>query len=83
MIERYLLRPATTIGAGTIPGVNDLTTKAALREPPGHQYRLIDMRCHSGQFLQPDASADADGALNHRDDLMPAALRHLKGDSAQ
>lgn len=83
MIERDLLWLAPAVGAGSIPGINDLAPEAALYEPLGHQHRSLNVGRHLGELLQPDASADADGSLQHCDDLVPAAWRHPNGDFSQ
>ena len=84
MIKRDLLRLAPAICAGPIPSINDLAPEAALCEPLGHQHRSFDsVGRHLGELLQPDAGADADGSLQHCDDLVPAAWRHRNGDFSQ
>ena len=83
MIERDLLGLAPAVGAGSIPGINDLAPEAALCELLGHQHRSLNVGRHLGELLQPDAGAHADGSLQHGDDLMAAAWRHGHGNFTQ
>ena len=83
MIERDLLGLTAAVGAGSIPGINDLATEGALCEPLGHQHRSLNVGRRLGELLQPDAGADADGSLQHGDDLVAAAWRHSHGNFTQ
>ena len=80
MIERDVFGLASAVSADSIPGINDLAPETASSD----QHRSLDsVGCHLGELLQPDASADADGSLQHRDDLVPAAWRHGHGNFTQ
>jgi len=80
MIERDVFRLASAVSADSIPGINDLAPETASSD----QHRSLDsVGRHLGELLQPDASADADGSLQHCDDLVPAAWRHPNGDFSQ
>ncbi len=80
MIKRDVFGLASAVRADSIPSINDLAPEAA----SGDQHRSLDsVGCHLGELPQPDAGADADGSLQHGDDLVAAAWRHGHGNFTQ
>jgi hypothetical protein len=80
MIERDVFGLASAVSADSIPGVNDLAPETASSDQHGS---LDSVGCHLGELLQPDASADTDGSLQHGDDLVAAAWWHGQGNLTQ